>query len=185
MARLLRRLGLSPQRPLYRAYQQNRRRWRAWNAETYPQLQAEAAQANSDRPEQGEWWAETAKLIDGEATFHDSTSVIEDLAGDPGDAGFVQVMQGRGSDPDRARELMTEDSGAWRDFRPDILGTLSLQHDGDGWTMAIWLVSCARTRTLRWTMSSTSTAPPRKVSMARRSAADRGLTVASRSTKIR
>jgi hypothetical protein len=101
----------------------------------------EAARRNSDRPEQGEWWAETAKLLDGEATFHDSTSVIEDLAGDPGDAGFVQVMQGRGSDPDRARELMTEDSGAWRDFRPDILGTLSLQHDGDGWTMAIWFTS--------------------------------------------
>ena len=50
MARLLRRLGLSPQRPLYRAYQQNRRRWRAWNAETYPQLQAEAAQAKAA------WW---------------------------------------------------------------------------------------------------------------------------------
>jgi hypothetical protein len=27
VGRLLRRLGLSPQRPLYRAYQQNRRRW--------------------------------------------------------------------------------------------------------------------------------------------------------------
>ena len=99
------------------------------------------ARRNSDRPEQGEWWAETAKLLDGEATFHDSTTVVEDLVGDPDDAGFVQVMQGRGSDPDRARDLMTEDSGAWRDFRPDIIGSLSLQHDADGWTMAIWFTS--------------------------------------------
>src|SRR5215213_2549499 len=29
----------------------------------------EAARANSDRPEQGEWWAETASKYDGEVTF--------------------------------------------------------------------------------------------------------------------
>src|SRR6478735_10243916 len=35
----------------------------------------DAARANSDRPEQGEWWAEMEKLFDGEATFQDSNNV--------------------------------------------------------------------------------------------------------------
>src|SRR5919107_5953610 len=63
----------------------------------------EAARANSDRPEQDRWWSETAKLFSGEATFKDSSDVTVDLVGDPDQAGFVQVMQGRGTDPDRAR----------------------------------------------------------------------------------
>ena len=43
VGRLLRKLGLSPQRPLYRAYQQNPEAVARWKAETYPQLRAEAA----------------------------------------------------------------------------------------------------------------------------------------------
>jgi transposase len=45
VGRLLRKLGLSPQRPLYRAYQQNPEAVARWKAEEYPQLRAEAAQA--------------------------------------------------------------------------------------------------------------------------------------------
>jgi hypothetical protein len=58
----------------------------------------EAARANSDRPEQDRWWAETSKLFSGEASFKDSSDVTVDVTGDPDAAGFVQVMQGRGSD---------------------------------------------------------------------------------------
>jgi transposase len=36
VGRLLRKLGLSPQRPLYRAYQQNPQAVARWKAETYP-----------------------------------------------------------------------------------------------------------------------------------------------------
>jgi transposase len=43
VGRLLRKLGLSPQRPLYRAYQQNPEVVARWKAETYPQIRAEAA----------------------------------------------------------------------------------------------------------------------------------------------
>src|SRR5512132_3670925 len=43
VGRLLRKLGLSPQRPLYRAYQQNPEAVARWKAETYPKLRAEAA----------------------------------------------------------------------------------------------------------------------------------------------
>ncbi len=33
---------------------------------------AEAAQRNSERPEQDQWWADTAQLLDGDATFRNS-----------------------------------------------------------------------------------------------------------------
>jgi hypothetical protein len=100
-----------------------------------------AAQQNSDRPEQTAWWEGTSKLFTDEPTFHNSTSVQVDTPGDPGQAGFVQVMQGRSSDPDRARELMANDPTDWAAFRPDILGTISVGHDGDAWTMAIYFTS--------------------------------------------
>lgn len=101
----------------------------------------EAARANSDRPEQGEWWAETANLFTGEVTFSDSAGVDVDLVGDPDDAGFVQVMQGRGSDPDRARELMAQDSSQWADFRPEIVGSVAVNHDGGAYTMVLYFTS--------------------------------------------
>ena len=98
----------------------------------------DAARQNSDRPEQSAWWEATAPLFVETPVFHDSTSVEVDTAGDPATAGFVQVMQGRTSDPDRARELMASDPTNWRELRPEILGTVSVAHDGDAWTMAIY-----------------------------------------------
>lgn len=47
VGRRLRKLGLSPQRPLYRADQQNPQAVARWKAETYPQLRAEAAQVGA------------------------------------------------------------------------------------------------------------------------------------------
>jgi len=58
----------------------------------------------------------------------------------------VQVMQGRVSDRDRARELMNTGPDDWASFRPDILGTLWLGHEDDGWTMAIYFTSEAEAR---------------------------------------
>jgi hypothetical protein len=105
-----------------------------------------AARRNSDRPEQGRWWAETARLFDGEASFHDSREVVVDVTGDPDRAGFVQVIQGRTSDPARARELMAQDSTDWAAFRPDILGSVAVDHDEDAYTMVIWFTSEAEAR---------------------------------------
>jgi hypothetical protein len=106
----------------------------------------EAARANSDRPEQDRWWAETSRLFRGEASFRDSSDVTLDLVGDPDQAGFVQVMQGRGTDPDRARELMAQDSSAWADFRPDIIASVAVGHEGGAYTMAIYFTSEAEAR---------------------------------------
>ena len=106
----------------------------------------EAARRNSDRPEQGQWWAETAKALDGPATFHDSTDVTVDTPGDPDRAGFVQVMQGRGTDPDRAKELMNADSDKWAAFRPEILGSVAVGYDDGAYTMVMYFTSEADAR---------------------------------------
>ena len=106
----------------------------------------EAAQRNSQRPEQDAWWSETAGLFSGPVTFQNSTHVSADMHGNPDDAGFVQIMQGMGKDPDRARELMANDPTDWETFRPDILGTMSIQHDEGAWTMAIYFRSEAAAR---------------------------------------
>jgi hypothetical protein len=106
----------------------------------------EAARRNSGRPEQSQWWAETEKLFDGGATFQDSNDVTLDLQGDPDQAGFVQIMQGRGTDPDRARELMAEDSDKWAAFRPDVIGSVAVGHDGGAYTMVMYFTSEADAR---------------------------------------
>jgi hypothetical protein len=101
----------------------------------------EAARRNSDRPEQDQWWTETSKLFTGEVTFRDSSDVTVDVSGDPDGAGFVQIIQGRGSDPDRARELMGQDSADWAAFRPDVVGSVAVGHDGGAYTMAMYFTS--------------------------------------------
>lgn len=47
VGKLLRRLGLSPQRPLVRAYEQNPERVRWWKEEEYPRIHAEAKAAGA------------------------------------------------------------------------------------------------------------------------------------------
>jgi hypothetical protein len=106
----------------------------------------EAARQNSERPEQSAWWEETQRIFTGEPAFHDSSRVELDLHGDPDQAHFVQVMQGRTTDPDRARELMADNSVDWEGFRPDVLGSVTAEYDGDAWTMALYFTSEADAR---------------------------------------
>lgn len=106
----------------------------------------EAARRNSERPEQDRWWRETEKLYDGGATFKESSDVVVDLQGDPDRAGFVQIMQGRTSDPARARQLMTQDPEMWATFRPDVIGSVEALHDGGAYTMVLYFTSEAEAR---------------------------------------
>ena len=105
----------------------------------------EAARANSDRPEQGVWWAEMEKVFDGQPTFQDSNDVQVDTSGDPDAAGFVQVMTGQVTDPDRAKQLMAAQPDM-RTLRPDILGSVSVGHEDGKWTMVIYFSSEADAR---------------------------------------
>jgi len=101
----------------------------------------DAARRNGDRPEQHQWWMETSKLFTGDVTFNDSTDVAVDVIGNPDEAGFVQVMQGRGSDPERARELMAENPDDWAAFRPDVIGSVAVGQEGGAYTMAMYFTS--------------------------------------------
>jgi hypothetical protein len=108
---------------------------------------AEAADRNSRRPEQGRWWAETSQLFDGEVSFRDSEDVTVDLQGDPDQAGFVQVMQGRVTDAARAKELMAQIPGeAMATFRPDLLGSVAIGHPDGEWTQVLYFTSEADAR---------------------------------------
>jgi hypothetical protein len=90
-----------------------------------------SAEANSARPEQGAWWEQTARLFDGEASFHDCDDVTMMLDGGSDDAGFVQVIQGRLSDPERFRHMMEGPMDMLHEARPDIIGgTIAVDADG-------------------------------------------------------
>ena len=91
---------------------------------------AEAAQANSDRPEQGEWWAATEGLFDGEAMFHNCEQVDTFLDGGSDDAGFVQVITGR-SEREKLREIGLAADEHLRRIRPDVIGGSIAWHDDD------------------------------------------------------
>ena len=101
----------------------------------------EAATANSDKPEQGQWWAEMEELLDGEATFQNSSEVYLDIRGDLDSAGFVQVMDGQSSDPERSKQLMAETQEARVALRPDILGQVLVGRGEGKFTMIIYFVN--------------------------------------------
>lgn len=109
----------------------------------------EAARRNSDRPEQGQWWAETAKYFDGEPAFSDSTEVQVLFADEScDDAGFVQIMRGQCRDRARLREL-EQGFDVERDLRagrPDLLGSVMIWHPGDEYTMVAYFTSEAEAR---------------------------------------
>ena len=105
----------------------------------------EAARTNSDRAEQGEWWAETAKCFSGEVTFRDCADVDTLFAGGSDDAGFVQVMQGRSRDRERLRALEQAFEPRMSELRPDVIGSVR-GWDGDQFTEAIYFTSEADAR---------------------------------------
>jgi len=106
----------------------------------------EAARRNSDRPEQDQWWREASSLFTGEVTFRDSRNVLVDVSGEPDTAGFVQVIQGRVTDPARGRELMAQNAPEWAAFRPDIIGSVQAEHDAGAYTMALYFTTEAAAR---------------------------------------
>ena len=107
----------------------------------------EEARRNSERPEQGRWWADVASSLDGEARFADYDDVILLGPGGSDDAGFVQVMQGRVADVERER-TMTRDFAQqpMMDFRPDILGGVAGFGDDGTFVQAIYFTTEAEAR---------------------------------------
>jgi hypothetical protein len=108
----------------------------------------ESARRNSDRPEQGAWWAETEKMLD-QVGFEDSVEVITTGGGGSDDAGFVQVMRGHVVDAAALEGLMArsdEFEEAMAKHRPDVLGDVNAIHADGTFTDAVYFTSEAEAR---------------------------------------
>jgi hypothetical protein len=104
---------------------------------------AEAAERNSARAQQGEWWSAVSKLFDGAPEFHNCSEVDVARGGGSDQAGFVQVIQGRAVNLPRLRELAGDFERRFPDVRPDLLGFLVAYHDGEdgAFTQVAYFVS--------------------------------------------
>ncbi|MFI5691560.1 hypothetical protein ACIA58_06950 [Kribbella sp. NPDC051586] len=107
---------------------------------------ADAARRNSESPAQDKWWHEFSSFLSDGATFHDTEEVSVGLVGDPAAAGFVQILRGRATDPERVRSLMDQDPSEWASFRPDLLGSVFSLYDDGGFTSAFYFTSEAEAR---------------------------------------
>ena len=106
----------------------------------------ELARANSDRPEQEQWWGEMEKTYAGAVTFKDSSDVDVMLRGGSNDAGFVQIMTGRAVDKAKARSLLPKLEAAIPSARPDVIGGVLAWHDDGTFTEAVYFSSEAAAR---------------------------------------
>lgn len=103
----------------------------------------EAARANSERPEQHQWWMETAKLFTGAVSFLDCSQAEDFLRGGSDDAGFVQVIEGRVSDVERMRRLNERFSAlsAAGQGRDDVIGGVVGIHGGDRFVQVVYFTT--------------------------------------------
>ncbi len=107
---------------------------------------ASDAAANSQRSEQGEWWAETEKCFDGEVRFTESDDVDSFLAGGSDDARFVQVMKGHDMDRDRVHALDQQFEEHAASFRPDLLGGIRMWTGPDSYIEVAYFIDEAEAR---------------------------------------
>lgn len=92
------------------------------------------ARRNSDRPEQGSWWADTEACFDGPVRFHESTDVTIMSHGDADQARFVQVMEGRVRDREAARRLDERADEILAVARPDLIESITAYFDDGAFT---------------------------------------------------
>ncbi|MFL6022930.1 MAG: hypothetical protein ACJ72O_06285 [Marmoricola sp.] len=98
---------------------------------------AEAAAANSSRPETDALSREFGALMDGPIEFADCDDVTQIRGGGSDDAAFVQVIRGRVDDADRAKAL-AQGFSDMTEVRPDVIGgTLAIAADG-GFTQTVY-----------------------------------------------
>jgi hypothetical protein len=85
---------------------------------------ADAARANSDRPEQSRWWAEMEKCYDGPIEFTESDDTEQFLSGGSDEAGFVQVVKSDDVDREAVARLDRAFERHAESWRPDLIGGL-------------------------------------------------------------
>jgi hypothetical protein len=114
---------------------------------TLARFQDEAsARANSERPEQGEWYEKhLTSAFDSPPTFTESSDVEELMGGGSNDAGFVQVMKSSGVDRaevQRLDQVFEQHLGQ----RPDIIGGIRVWTGTDSCIEVMYFTSEAEAR---------------------------------------
>lgn len=107
-----------------------------------------AARANSERPEQGKWWAEMERCITS-PKFAETTDMFTLLGGGKDDAGFVQVMLGRVTDADAFRKIhsrLGEFEAVMSKARPDVIGEMVAVHPDGTYCDVVYFTSEAAAR---------------------------------------
>jgi hypothetical protein len=105
----------------------------------------EAAQRNSERPEQAAWWEETAKCYAAEPTFRESADVTTLFGGGSDEAGFVQLMFGN-ADRAKLEDLDARSEQVLREIRPDLLGGIRAWFGGNDYLEVAYFTSEAEAR---------------------------------------
>jgi hypothetical protein len=106
----------------------------------------DVARSNSDNPTQTKWWEETSQYL-GDPMFHDCTLVDVMQEGGSDSAGFVQVIQGKVKDVEKARSLDQSTQDQMSKMRPDVIGGIVAWHPENGrYTNAIYFTSEAEAR---------------------------------------
>jgi hypothetical protein len=120
----------------------------------------DAARRNSDRPEQGEWWAETEKYYDGGVSFTESSDTALFLGGGDDSAGFVQVMKVSGVDRAQVERLDHLFEDVSKSVRPDLLGGIRAWTGADSYVEFAYFTSEEEAR------AGESTPPPAEMAEA-------------------
>jgi hypothetical protein len=103
---------------------------------------AGSAAKNAARPEQGAWWEQTEKLLDGDAVFRESSDVTLLFDGGSDAATFVQIIEGTIIDRPKAESFEAgEMLEQLRAARPDLLGGLRVWLDGGAYLEAAYFTS--------------------------------------------
>ncbi|MEV0945201.1 hypothetical protein [Rhodococcus sp. NPDC049939] len=108
---------------------------------------AEAAKRNSQRPEQGAWWAEAQRCFEGgKIEVMDCPEATSWMGGGSDEAKFVQVIEGHTTNASRMREIMNEAEPQLRELRPEILGGTLGTYGKDGFVEAVYFSSESEAR---------------------------------------
>jgi hypothetical protein len=106
----------------------------------------EAAQAQSNSPEQDRWWKGFSQHLEGEASFFDSSGVTLGGQGGSDNAGFVQVMQGKVNDIEKAKEMDARMEQDMPQRRPDVIGNVTAYKEDGTFYSVLYFTSLEEAR---------------------------------------
>ncbi|KAA0235383.1 MAG: hypothetical protein JJLCMIEE_01743 [Acidimicrobiales bacterium] len=107
---------------------------------------AQDAHANSERPEQGDWWARAEACFAEAPAFRDTEDVEVAFEGGSDTAGFVQVIQGSTSQREELQELEESMEPLLKSLHPALIGSIRCWSGNGDFTEAIYFTDEATAR---------------------------------------